>query len=130
MSMDKSWKVILAFAGVFLAGVIFGGALAPDWLKFERPPAVRPPFAERVMQKFDEELELTPEQKERVRPIVNRMAEETQRMRREGAITFRTVMDGLTAEMALELTPEQRGKLAEMRKRFQERAEQRERERR
>lgn len=120
--MKPSWKVILAFVGVFLAGAIFGGALAPRWLRVERQQS-RAPFAERVMERLDRELELTDAQKEKIAPIVRRMAEETQRMRREGAITYRTVMDGLNAEIALELTPEQRAKHEEMRRRYRERAE-------
>jgi Spy/CpxP family protein refolding chaperone len=42
-------------------------------------------------------------------------------MRRDGVQTYRTVMDGYNAEIALQLTPEQRTKLEEMRKRFRER---------
>jgi Spy/CpxP family protein refolding chaperone len=126
--MNQSWKVILAFTGVFIAGAIFGAALSPSWLKFDRAPRERPPFRERIMQRIDNQVNLTEEQKVKLRPIAKRMEEETHRMRREGAITYRTVMDGLTAEMALELTPEQRVKLEEMRQRFRERMERREKE--
>jgi hypothetical protein len=124
--MNKSWKVVLAFAGVFLAGAIFGGALAPHLKRFERLQP-RPPLAERMMQRFDEQLQLTAEQKPKVRPIVDRMSEETLRMRRESSVAFRAMMDRMTAELARELTPEQRVKLDEMRAYYRERAEQRNR---
>ncbi len=120
--MNRPWKVILAFAGVFLAGAIFGGALVPRWWRFDRVQN-RAPFTERMMQRLEDELHLTDAQKEKILPIVNRMAEETQRMRREGAQTYRAVMDGYNAEIALELTPEQRAKLEEMRAKFRERME-------
>ena len=126
--MNQPWKVILAFTGVFIAGAIFGAALSPSWLKFERAPKQRPPLSERMLQRLDKEVNLTEEQRAKLRPIAKRMEEETHRMRREGAITYRTIMDGLTAEMALELTPEQRVKLEEMRKRFRERMQRREKE--
>ncbi len=35
--MDKAWKVILAFIGVFIAGAVFGGLFT---LRFERPAPV------------------------------------------------------------------------------------------
>ncbi len=124
--MNKSWKVVLAFAGVFLAGAIFGGALAPHLKRFERPEP-RPPLVERMMQRFDEQLQLTSEQKQKVRPIVERMSEETLRMRRESSVEFRAMMDRMTAELARELTPEQRVRLDEMRAYYRERTEQRNR---
>lgn len=120
--MSQRWKVILAFTGVFLAGAIFGAALAPEWLRFNRPPK-RVPFNERMMERFENDLGLTAEQKEKIRPIVKRMEEETLRMRREGIATYRVVMDGLMAEMALELTPEQRVKLEDAKRRYRERAD-------
>lgn len=127
--MDKSWKVVLAFAGVFLAGAVFGVALAP---RLSRPnvPQNRPLFAERMMQRFEEQLELSAEQKQKIQPIVVRMGEETQRMRHESTAAFRAMMDGLMAEVARELQPGQREKLDEMRRGFRERADQRNRERR
>ncbi len=123
--MNRPWKVIFAFPIVFLAGAIFGGALAPRWLRVVRLQNLqnRPPFTERMMQRLDSELKLTDAQKESILPIVKRMAEETQRMRRDGAQTYRTVMDGYNAEIALQLTPEQRAKLDDMRRRFRERME-------
>lgn len=121
--MNRPWKVILAFALVFVAGAIFGGALAPRWLRLDFDLQNRPPFTERVMKRLDEELHLTDAQRASILPIVERMAEETQRMRRDGAQTYRTVMDGYNAEIALQLTPEQRTKLEEMRKRFRERVD-------
>jgi hypothetical protein len=119
--MNRPWKVILAFALVFVAGAIFGGALAPRWLRLDLDLQNRPPFTERVMKRLDQELSLTDAQRAGILPIVERMAEETQRMRRDGVQTYRTVMDGYNAEIALQLTPEQRTKLEEMRKRFRER---------
>ncbi|HWL17581.1 MAG TPA: hypothetical protein VNR00_18375 [Opitutus sp.] len=121
--MNRTWKIVLAFVGVFLAGAIFGAALAPRLMRTLLPER-RQPFQERMMERLDEELHLTAEQKQKIAPIVQRMAEETQRMRREGAITYRTVMEGLNEEIALELTPEQRAKHEEMRRKLRERMEQ------
>lgn len=128
--MDKPWKVILAFAGVFIAGAIFGGALAPRWLSYGHPPG---PAAQpgrggllggpRMLERLERELELTPAQKEKIAPIVARMEDETRRMRRESVQQFRAAMDKTNAEIAAELTPAQRAKLEDLRKRFRERLE-------
>jgi hypothetical protein len=53
--MDKPWKVILAFVGVFMAGVVFGGVFAfrvDNRIRHERPapqPTV-PPVAQQQPQ--------------------------------------------------------------------------------
>lgn len=44
--MDKPWKVIAAFIGVFVAGAVFGGffslGVGAKWLEKESPPAAAP----------------------------------------------------------------------------------------
>ena len=130
--MEKPWKVIVAFVGVFVAGGIFGAALALRWAG---PPrgAHRPGIGElHMMDRLSLELLLTPEQKQKIAPIVARAEAETRRLRRESVQSFRAVMERANTEIAAELTPEQRAKLDNMRKRFRERIERfrmRERER-
>jgi Spy/CpxP family protein refolding chaperone len=120
--MEKPWKVILAFAGVFVAGAIFGGALWPQW--FGHEGRGRRGFGElHMMDRLVSELSLTPEQKEKIAPIVARAEEETRRLRRESVQSFRAVMEKANGEIAAELTPEQKAKLDDMRKRFRERIE-------
>lgn len=121
--MEHPWKVIVAFVGVFLAGGIFGAALALRWA--EPPPGGRHgAIAElHMMDRLESELALTPAQKEKIAPIVARTEAETRRLRREGIQGFRAVMEKANAEIAAELTPEQRAKLEDMRKRFRERIE-------
>lgn len=122
--MNKPWKVILAFVGVFLAGVICGGALAPWWPRPERPPGgPRGGGARTVMERLEKQLDLTEVQKEKIRPIVERMQAETQKLRRESMREFTAAMERMNTAIAAELTPEQRRKLEDMRRRFRERAE-------
>lgn len=125
--MSKTVKVILAFAGVFIAGAIFGGALGPRWWDASRMQK-RLPFSERALLRFEEELKLTPEQVEKLRPITKRMEAETHRMRREAAINYRNAMDAFSQEIAVNLTPEQRERFNAMRQRFRARMEKREKE--
>jgi len=125
--MSQKWKVLLAFAGVFIAGVVFGATLGSRWIKWERP-AKRPPLSERLLTRFESELKLSPEQVEKLRPITQRMEAETHRMRREAAINYRNAMDAFSQEIGVNLNPEQRELFNQMRQRFRERMERREKE--
>jgi Spy/CpxP family protein refolding chaperone len=120
--MNKPWKVILVFIGVFIAGGLCGSALTLRTMKVPRPDG-RPPVRFDIMGRLEKGLDLTEAQIEKIRPIVQRTQEETQRLRRENVRDLAAVMDRMHADLAAELTPEQRVKLEEMRKRFRERAE-------
>jgi Spy/CpxP family protein refolding chaperone len=82
--MNKTWKVVLAFTAVFLAGAIFGGLLVmragPRWAQRRGAPALpAPPPA--VLRHMAERLELTNEQKEKIRPLVDRAEDEIRQLR-------------------------------------------------
>ena len=119
--MNQPWKVILAFAGVFLAGVICGGPLL-DWVR-ERSEAKRPPFAERTMRRFENELNLTEVQKGRIEPILLRTQTQWRQFRQENVRNLMGVIDRMHADIAAELTPEQRTKLEAISNEFRARAE-------
>src|SRR3954463_6008176 len=93
--MDKSWRVIFAFAGIFIAGVVAGVLLAPrifsqaadrrggPWLQ-ARPPIQRnQPLGPQLFRQFTEQLNLPPEEREKIKPIELRVTEELRRLRRE-----------------------------------------------
>ena len=124
--MERSWKVILAFTGVFLAGAICGGLIPPRALKLFRP-AGRPPATEafwpQMMQRLERRLDLTPEQREKIRPIVRRTQEDVQRLRRENLVGVSRAMERMHADIADVLTPEQRTKSEELRQHLRERIE-------
>ncbi len=120
--MNKPWKVVLVFVGVFIAGAICGGPLVGRWLQPERDGS-HGRFRLQLMQRLEDELGLNDEQKIKIRPIVQRAQEETQRLRRENVKAIAAAMDQMHAQIAAELTAEQKVKLEDMRKRFRERAE-------
>ena len=125
--MNRRFKVILVFVGVFLAGAICGGAVASRVMKQDRPDWRRGTRLQ-LMDRFNEELKLTEAQKVKIAPIVSRAQEETQNFRRESIRGIAVVMERMHTEMAAELTPEQRLRLEDMRKRFRERADRMRRE--
>lgn len=156
--MDRPWKVISAFVGVFIAGAVFGGFFtlrsAGKWLVTEREraaptaPAKAPKspvgssaiqpgaggagqsrIAPQVMRQLTQRLNPTPEQQKAIRPIVNRAAEDLQRMQREHLADTARTTERMYADVAAILTPEQRTKLEQMRQEMLERVR-REREKR
>ena len=106
----------------------FGGLLA---LRFEpRPPAKRPaaPAAASasaplpgIMRHFAEQLELTPEQREKIRPMVERAEEDIRRLRQTGLRETGIILKRLQEDFATELTPDQRKKMEKMQEKMQER---------
>lgn len=134
--MDKPWKVIFAFVGVFIAGAIFGGlfTLRSAGRRFSNlpPPTVAgpvprakslaaPPIGVAMMRQFTQKLKLTADQKEKIRPIVTRAGEDLARLRRENLQATTRVMERMHVDIAASLTPVQRTELEEMRKSMQER---------
>jgi hypothetical protein len=93
-----------------------------------QPP--RAPLMPAIMRQFNQRLNLRPVQRERIRPIVDRAAEDLQRLRQESeherqrnlADTVR-VTDRMYSDVAALLSPDQREELETMRTQMQERAE-------
>jgi Spy/CpxP family protein refolding chaperone len=141
--MDKPWKVICAFVGVFIAGAVFGGFFtlrsAGKWGAGDRPRSVPAPKAApvavqpgkdapppgrifpQVMRQFTQRLNPTPEQQKAIRPIVSRAAEDLQRMQREHLTDTTRTTERMYADVAAILTPAQRTKLEQMRDEMRER---------
>jgi Spy/CpxP family protein refolding chaperone len=110
--MDKPWKVILAFTGIFLAGVLVGGLVT---LRVVRNVTHRLPmsdqFGPQLMRRLATQLELSPEQEEKLRPIVGRAAEELRQLRHTTQRTTESVILRMQGEISALLTPAQKAKL-------------------
>jgi len=101
----------------------------------EGRPLLRSPFAwdpQQLMRRYADRLDLTPEQKEKIEPLVRRAVEDYRRVQRTNLRETNVVIEHLQEDLAKELTPAQREKLSEMQarqreliKRFEERREQR-----
>jgi hypothetical protein len=121
MSLNKPWKVVLVFAGVFLAGVVCGGPLLATIQQYRHDR--RPPFIDRTMARYERELGITPEQKERIWPILTRIQKDWRQLKQENVRNLLGVIDRMYTEIGGELTPEQRIKLEKMRDESRERTE-------
>ncbi|MFI5357884.1 MAG: hypothetical protein ACHQ4G_11165 [Opitutales bacterium] len=125
--MNKPWKVILAFLGVFVAGAVFGGFVSLRWGRglFERGgfhgPAAIDQFAPMIMRRLTTKLELSQEQTDKIRPIVKTAEEKLRQMRHDNFAASIAVAEQMNSQVAAILTPEQNAKLETMRKEMQER---------
>lgn len=123
--MNKTWKVVLAFIVVFVAGAAFGGVLT---LSLGRLMATRlqprpQAFGAQLMMQWmrSGQLDLTPEQREKVRPIVASTTEELRRLRREDAHNAQLLIERMQDQIGAILTPEQRNRFILMIQRQRER---------
>lgn len=121
MSLNKPWKVVLVFAGVFLAGVVCGGPLLATIQQYRHDR--RPPFIDRTMARYERELGITAEQKQRIGPILTRIQKDWRRLKQENVRNLLEVVDRMYTEISSELTPEQRIKLEELRQESRQRTE-------
>jgi len=134
--MDRPWKVISAFVGVFIAGAVFGGFFTlrsvdrvVDAARGKGTPAKAPAtkpapakgIAPQVMRQLTQRLSPTPEQQKAIRPIVSRAAEDLQRMQREHLADTTRTTERMYADVSALLTPAQRTQLEQMRQEMLER---------
>ncbi|MGA2017208.1 MAG: hypothetical protein ABSH26_09635 [Opitutaceae bacterium] len=127
--MAKTWQIILATVAIFVAGLVTGGATmlgVVGWVARHRaaigapagtlglrpgPNGAQPQtFTPQLMRSFANQLDLTPEQRARIMPIVRRTAGQLTRNRREIQLTSALAIEKMQDEIAEVLTPEQRAK--------------------
>ena len=113
--MDKPWKVILAFTGIFLAGILVGSLVTLRWGKgvAQRQP-MGDQFGPLMEQRLATQLDLTAEQQVKIKPIVDQAAEELHQLRRTTQQTSAAVLVRMHGEIAALLTPAQKIKLDEV----------------
>ena len=109
--MDKPWKVILAFTGIFVAGILVGGLVTLRWGKnvSQRQP-MGEQFGPQLMERLVTQLDLTPEQQAKVKPIVDAAPEELKQVRRTTQRTSAAVLVRMQGDIGTVLTPEQKTK--------------------
>ena len=119
MNSHPRWLTALALLAIFVAGGVTG------WLS--RPPGRMhgPPrgndLAAHLRSRLTHELALTPQQVEKINPIVEASATELDKSWRESAERATKIIDEMHAKLAAILTPEQQQKLAALREKRRDR---------
>jgi Spy/CpxP family protein refolding chaperone len=117
MTRALKWWLALALVVVFGAGVgtgLFAGARHHKRMVFKQH---RPIMGEQMRERLRRHLALTPEQEDKVGPIVDRTAAELEAIRQETQQRIAETMNASHQEIAPLLNPEQREKLSEIRER-------------
>lgn len=115
MNSRSRWLAVLALVAIFAAGGVTGWLLRP----MGRPhgPPRGDDLAAHMRARLTRSLSLTPEQIEKLKPIIAESASDLDRMRRESEERVGKVMDEMNSKISVLLTPEQIEKLAALRER-------------
>jgi hypothetical protein len=121
--MDKSWRVVFTFVGIFIAGAVSGLLLAPRVFNTVaerrgqggpgRLPVVPQQLGPLLFRRLTERLNLTAEQREKIKPIELRTTEELRRLQRESRHETELALERMQDEISAILTPEQRTQFEE-----------------
>ena len=117
MTRALKWWLVFGVVVVFFAGVA-SGLFAGAWHArrvFIGGHSAR--FHQRMREHLQRELKLTPEQTEKVGPILDRTAQQLDTIREETGRRVTETINQSHDEMLPLLTPEQQEKLKEMRER-------------
>jgi Spy/CpxP family protein refolding chaperone len=114
--MNRTLLVWLAFLGVFAAGAVTGGIVAARMAKTVVQRRASEQFTEQQFKRVSDQLELTDEQRARIRPIITKAAGEIQLRRRENL----AILEKMESDIRAQLTDAQLVKFDKIRKRQRE----------
>ena len=122
MNWLRHWKVILALVALFITGGVTGTAVTLKVVKqivANRTDPERMPG--RMLHEYEKRLGLTPEQVEKIRPMLQRAGREMAQLRMEMAGRSFQVIRRSNEEIVAELTPEQQKLFEELKGELRER---------
>jgi hypothetical protein len=120
----KLKKIVIAFAVIFLSGILIGGV--GGFFIGKIPPAKKPnpsaqSFRQHIFERYVKELSLSQEQQQKMRPVIDKGFDRVQEFRNKRTLELLDIIYGNYDEIKVFLTPEQLKKLEEMRKKTTER---------
>jgi Spy/CpxP family protein refolding chaperone len=117
MNTSLRWKLILAFVLVFVAGAACGffGAVHMHHAFFAR--MAPDSMAQHMKERLRVELKLTPDQMQKISPIIDRAASQLKTTREQTMRDVHQIFEQAHGEMQPFLTPDQRARLKDMEKR-------------
>ncbi len=123
--MPINWKVLSAFTGIFLAGAVTGGFVGvPLSHHFGPKPITTEQFGPQQMKKMTEQLDLTPAQREKLKPIFKQAGDDLKTTRKEAFKATTDIFERMESAISIELTDAQRVRFNEMQAQERERRKQ------
>ncbi len=115
------WKLISGLLLVFVLGVLVGSVGTGFYLKHRLAPIIKEPRAKKafIMKRLSKKLNLTPNQKTKIEPIVEQMIEKRREYYRKTRPEIKRIMDQGFTQIKEELNEDQKKKLDELREKFQ-----------
>jgi len=118
MNHALKWKLIAGFLLVFVAGGLTGAFVAATTARnYFFAASHHAVAAQRMRERLKAELNLTPEQVEKISPVIDKTAARLEQIRKETAHRVRETFGELHSQIAADLTPEQKVKFEQMRER-------------
>jgi Spy/CpxP family protein refolding chaperone len=126
MNLQKNWKVALYLAVIFIVGGITGSLVTLQILKYTvHSHRHSQDWSARMMKRLESNLKLTPEQVQKIKPIVDQSVGELKAIRSKTIYESSQVIHRAEERISLELTPDQQKRFQEIqqerRKHFKER---------
>jgi len=122
MSWLRHWKVVLALVALSALGAATGTVITLKVVKRVIEGRTNPErMSQSLLQEYQRRLRLTPEQADKIRPILQRTGREMWELRTEMAGRTFQVIRASHEEIAAELTPEQREEFARLNREMRER---------
>lgn len=124
LTVASNVKIILAVGGIFVAGAVTGGFVSwrfADRLIHQKQVQQTRIGPTEIGTRLAEQLKLSPEQKEKIRPIISETSDELRKVRREAFSQTAALIEKMDADLSRELTPEQRVLLKDIRAKEEER---------
>lgn len=125
--MENKVKVSLIIVIVFLVGFFTGTGVVATFLyinkplmHFDGPP---PPPPGMIMEKMTRDLDLTPDQQEKVQEIMDRTRDKMMALREKNRPKFKSILQQSQQEIAAVLDSGQKEKFDRMQKRLKQRFE-------
>jgi len=115
MNVLRHWKIVVVLVGIVLAsayvGARFGYQKAKHDLREKRNPEQ---WNERAMRSMDKDLNLTPEQHQKIQTLIDEAVDELKVVREQTVSKSTEVVRKLVADADNELTAEQKVKFSKM----------------
>ena len=117
------WKLISGLLLVFVLGILVGSAGTGFYIKHKFAAIRKEPGAKKafIMRRLSKKLNLTPNQKTKIEPIVEQMIEKRRAHYDKVRPEMEKIMDQGFAQIKAELNEQQKKKLDELREKFRKR---------